>query len=52
VINAVAYTNVDGAEDPNNPTPSPGHLQQADATKSDLGDEGNAGHGFRQARRR
>jgi hypothetical protein len=25
---------------------------QADATKSDLGDEGNAPHGFRQARRR
>jgi hypothetical protein len=47
VINAVAYTNVDGAEDPNKPTPSPGHLPQTDATMSDRGDEENAGGGFR-----
>jgi hypothetical protein len=48
----VAYNNVDGAADPNNPTRSPSHPQQSDATMSDRGDEGNAGGGFRHFRGR
>ena len=52
VINAVAYNNVDRAEDPNNPTRSSGHPPQSDATMSVRGDEGNAGGGFRHFRGR